>query len=291
VDVGGIAGQQDVASTIGVRQPTLDTKRRRPFHGANGSAGLGGQPHPEVIDNRISRGLIAEFRWCWRHYPPHVARQRKDRKRHVPAQPRRRAPALQVDIGMHVGEQEALDDRHAGKSDAHGLTDDAVRAVGAHHPRGGYLGTVIEAHQHTVRTRLQSRHATAPLDAAAERGQPVAERALDVGLRHQQPARAAEAGRLPDREARELATVDVDGDVADRQASVGQIAERTEPIEHLDAAGLQAECSRGHRRPRGRVEHSHGDAGRPQPTRQREARRSRARHDDIPHTASSTVSP
>ena len=123
--------------------------------------------------------------------------------------------------------------------------------------------------------------ASAPFDVSAERRQPVAECALDIGLRHQQPAGTAEAGRLPDREARQFTSVDVDGDAADRQAAVGQVAECAEAVENLDAARLQAQRPRGHRRARGLVEHPHVDACRPQPARQREARRPGTRHYDV----------
>ena len=92
---------------------------------------------------------------------------------------------------------------------------------------------------------------------------------------------------LPDREARQFTSVDVDGDAADRQAAVGQVSERAKAVENLDTARLQAQCPRGHRRARGLVEHPYVDAGRPQPARQREARRPGSRHDDVAsHVAS-----
>jgi len=150
---------------------------------------------------------------------------------------------------MDVGEQEALHDRHAGEADPHRLADDAVRAVGGHHPGGVGVGSVVEAHPDTVAFRFESGNASPPFDVTTEGDQVVAEGGLDVGLGHDQSARTAETGRLPDRETRQFTPVDIDGDGADRQAAIWQVSERAKAVENLDAARLQAQRPRCHRRP------------------------------------------
>jgi hypothetical protein len=94
--------------------------------------------------------------------------------------------ARTVQIGMHVGEQKTFDKRDTWKPNAHGLADDAVGAIGADHPAGLHVGAVVKADGHAVRTAGKTRDASTPFHRSTDGREPIAQCALDLGLRHDQ---------------------------------------------------------------------------------------------------------
>ena len=104
-----------------------------------------------------------------------------------------RALAGPVKIGVHVGEQETLDERHAGKSDAQRLAHHAVRAVGADHPAG------VDFAMSSSRTVTPSASPAIPVTGLPQSTDPPRavsrsrSAALDIGLRYEQAAGTAKA--------------------------------------------------------------------------------------------------
>jgi hypothetical protein len=131
--------------------------------------------------------------------------------------------ARQRQVGADVGDQEAFDQRHPGEADAGQLANRTVRAVAPHDP------AVV----------IQVGDLGAPLDVAAELGQSPAQPLLDDGLRHQCARPLDQRRRAADPQARDLCAVHVDHDLTDLQAEVGQVAQRPEPLHHVQAARLQ----------------------------------------------------
>ena len=184
---------------------------------------------------------------------------------------------------MHVGKQEALDNRHSRKADAHRLAYDAVCAVGTDDPSGPQLcAFVAEGDGHPCRIGFELGYSPTPLDRSAKGRKTFAQCAFYLGLGHDQSGAAAKAFHgQPDLQPGQLTSFDGDDDFADGKCTLRQVAQRAETVEDLDPPRLQAERPRRHCRTVGLIEHPHADAGRPQPAREGQARRSRSHHDDV----------
>ena len=281
VDVGGVAGKQHPAPSVGLCQPALDLEGGRPLGAPHHRGGIPG-PLTEQVDDQgqelLGRRFVGAVGCSGGHQPPEAGTGKWEGSHHIlSAQPHRYRVVGQRQVGMDVGEQKPLDDGDTGKADAGELADLAVGAVAAHQPAGSEALVARQPHADPAAVLLGVQHFPPPFHPSAEFAEPAAQLRLDLGLRDQQPGPGNQPGRAPNREAGGLPPVDVHRDLCNGNRALRQVAEGGEPIEHLHATGLQPQGARGDRWPISLVHHPSRYAGGEQAAGQRKACRPRTR--------------
>lgn len=178
---------------------------------------------------------------------------------------------------MDIHEQEPLGQRYPGEADPGQLAHPAVGPVAAHQPADPALATAGEADRDPLGILVGRGHFAAPEDLAAQLGDPPPKLGFNLGLGDHQPGPGDQGGGLADAHPGRRPAVDVDHDLLNLERPLGQAAQGTEALHHLDPSRLQAQRPRRPTRPSRLVDNLGRHAVGEQPTGERQPGRARTR--------------
>ncbi len=184
----------------------------------------------------------------------------------------------QREVGADVGEQEALAERYAGKTDPGRLAHPAVRPIATDYPVPPHRVAVSQVCGHAVFVLVGAHQLGSPFDPAAEVGEATAQLGLDLSLGDQESRPGDQLRALTHPQARHPSSIDVHHHPRDADRAPGQLAERTCPVEHFGSAGLQPEGTGSPGRPGGLIHYAHRHPVGQQAAGEGQAGRTRACH-------------
>src|SRR6185437_10512543 len=169
--------------------------------------------------------------------------------------------APEIDVGAHIGDEEALveDAAEAGKPEQ--ASQRAARPVGGDDPGGAdYPGSVrrLDRERGVIGGLRQPGDAVAPGDARmADRGEPLDQRRLEIMLRQVDEGGMAVAGLGLEVEAKQLLVTLEHPPGLPGEAALDQLPSDAKATEDLQAALRPADRPAAHRRPLAFIEQDH----------------------------------